>query len=297
MIIRVSKKKENPFAQISKAMLEDNRLTWKAKGLLSYLLSKPDNWEVRIHDLIERSKDQRDSVRAAIKELREFKYMTFERVRDEKGKIIKSAYEVYEEPINGFPVNGKPNAGKTEDGKPVSLIISDSSDKELSDKEEGVSSNSESLNASSQETEDLKHKAKEDPSEEQKPLFLQVAEILEERTLGKGHFESLSDPEREQEMNSIRKLCEKIAGRAGNVNPVQNPEIILEGLNLFLDTLEEPHMEWWKDNLQTANQLNTNFTKLIKKHQDHEADRKQSGKLNAKDRERLAKELLAQNAI
>ena len=44
-VIRV-RKRPNNFVMLDKTFLEDDRLSFKAKGILAYLLSKPDNWKV-----------------------------------------------------------------------------------------------------------------------------------------------------------------------------------------------------------------------------------------------------------
>ena len=74
MIIRV-KKGEDPYVRIDKVPINDTRLSWKARGLLLYLLSKPDDWKVRIEHLITQAPDGERAVRSGIKELIEAGYM------------------------------------------------------------------------------------------------------------------------------------------------------------------------------------------------------------------------------
>ena len=56
-IFRVAKNKDNPYVMIDKRPLENPSLSWKAKGVLAYLLSRPDDWEIILGDLIKRSTD------------------------------------------------------------------------------------------------------------------------------------------------------------------------------------------------------------------------------------------------
>jgi DNA-binding MarR family transcriptional regulator len=79
--------------------LSDERLTWKAKGLLAYLLSKPSNWRVYIADLVKRSKDGRDAVYSAIKELETCGYVERRQTRDEANRITGMETVIYERPI------------------------------------------------------------------------------------------------------------------------------------------------------------------------------------------------------
>lgn len=81
------KRKKNGFTQISNCMFEDDRLSWKAKGLLGYLLSRPDNWKVNKADLQKRAKDGRDSMQNAIGELRNHGYLHIYPNRKENGKL------------------------------------------------------------------------------------------------------------------------------------------------------------------------------------------------------------------
>ena len=95
-VIRKPKGREKPYFTAMKAYLSDNRMSWKAKGLHTYFLSKPDDWVIRVSDLIKRSIDGRDSVYGGLKELRKYGYLVFIEYRT-KGKYIRSEYVVYEE--------------------------------------------------------------------------------------------------------------------------------------------------------------------------------------------------------
>lgn len=97
-IIRVAKQ-PNQFSIIDRTAAEDERLSMKAKGIMFYLLTKPDDWTLNVRDLINRSRDGRDSIYAGIKELRELGYISMRKYQDEKG-LFKTEYIVYENPIN-----------------------------------------------------------------------------------------------------------------------------------------------------------------------------------------------------
>ena len=107
-IFRIQKR-ENPFVMVSKNLINDNRLNWKTKGLLIYLLSKPDNWKVNLTDLIKHAVDGRDSVMSAIKQAEKFGYLKYtKQQKDEQGRFIEVEICVYEEPCNGKSVTEKP---------------------------------------------------------------------------------------------------------------------------------------------------------------------------------------------
>lgn len=97
-IIRTNKR-ENPYVMIDKYGLNDVRLSWKAKGLLAYLLSKPDDWQIYERDLIKRSTDGRDAVRTGLRELEANGYLSRQQLRGEDGSFRAMEYVVYERPI------------------------------------------------------------------------------------------------------------------------------------------------------------------------------------------------------
>ena len=99
-VIRVKKRPSN-FVMMDKTFLEDDRLSYKAKGLLAYLLSKPDDWKVIVGNLVNSSKDGKASVYAGLKELKECGYYEKVPVRNEQGtRIIRWESTVYEMPIS-----------------------------------------------------------------------------------------------------------------------------------------------------------------------------------------------------
>lgn len=101
-IIRTVKNAENPFVMIDRRIFENDGLSLKAKGLLGYLLSRPDNWTICMADLVKRTKDGKASVRSAIEELENCGYVTKVQLRD--GNLFNGyEYTVQELPLN--PVN------------------------------------------------------------------------------------------------------------------------------------------------------------------------------------------------
>jgi len=109
--------KEHPFAQIDKRMLENPALSWRAKGLLSYLLSKPDNWQIRTADLIAKSVEGRDAVYSILKELIKARYIITEQALVQ-GKFAGVNYTVYEVPLTGLPYTVEPDPVAPDPAKP-----------------------------------------------------------------------------------------------------------------------------------------------------------------------------------
>lgn len=84
------------FVVIDQRAIEDTRLSWAARGLLGYLLSRPDDWKVLINDLRKRGDLGRDGVYRLLKELRVAGYVRFVRARDKQGRIRGGTYFVQE---------------------------------------------------------------------------------------------------------------------------------------------------------------------------------------------------------
>lgn len=120
MIIRVAHNKENPYKTLNTTgFKDDSRLSFKARGILAYLLSQPDCWEIYVDNLINAGPDGRESVRSGLKELETYGYLERERINDEGGKYrwISVVYEVprnipsekENQPSTGFPSMVQPS--------------------------------------------------------------------------------------------------------------------------------------------------------------------------------------------
>ena len=91
------------YTVMSNHHLQDKRLSLKAKGLLSYMLSLPDDWDYSLKGLTIGCKDGLDSVRTAVLELEEHGYVRRQKVRNARGQIIDYDYQVYESPAEDVP--------------------------------------------------------------------------------------------------------------------------------------------------------------------------------------------------
>ena len=91
-------KRENPFVQLDKTFFEDPNLQWESKGLLGYILSRPDNWKVNQTDLANRSTGGKGKVETALLDLMANGYVHWYALRKENGQIEEWIYDVYERP-------------------------------------------------------------------------------------------------------------------------------------------------------------------------------------------------------
>jgi hypothetical protein len=94
-VMRISKTKN--YVVLHKGALEDPNLSFKAKGLWAYCMSRQDNWEFHVSHLVTVSKDGEDAVYSAIKELKKFGYIKKIQL-NEKGCFKKVDYEIRETP-------------------------------------------------------------------------------------------------------------------------------------------------------------------------------------------------------
>jgi hypothetical protein len=94
-ILRI--KKEEKYAVISNEPLNNKDLTWEARGIMAYLLSKPDGWECRNYDLVNQGPASEHVIRRVIKELQEAGYIHRYRKSYGRGKI-EWVTEIYETP-------------------------------------------------------------------------------------------------------------------------------------------------------------------------------------------------------
>jgi len=123
-IIRVQKNRN--FAIIDKGFGEDSRLSCKAKGILVYILGKPDNWKVIVKDIINNCADGKSAIYSGLRELKKYGYYKKDPVRDEKGQIIYWESVVYECPIaEPPPKQEKPKVQKKSEKSPISPLLTD----------------------------------------------------------------------------------------------------------------------------------------------------------------------------
>ena len=97
-VFRVAK--SSGFTVMSNYHLRDKNLSCKACGLLSKMLSLPDEWDYTTRGLASICKDGVDSITTALKELEACGYLIRSRRRDEKGRVADTEFIIYEHPRN-----------------------------------------------------------------------------------------------------------------------------------------------------------------------------------------------------
>lgn len=112
-IFKIEKNKN--YTVMSNHHLRDKNLSYKAKGLLSFMLSLPEDWDYSMNGLESISKESIKAIRNILQELEENKYLIRTRMQDNEGKFYYD-YSIYEIPfyINPYYQKGHTVKGRTE---------------------------------------------------------------------------------------------------------------------------------------------------------------------------------------
>lgn len=103
--------KNSDFTVMSNYHLRDRNLSLKAKGLLSFMLSLPEDWDYSLKGLVSICKENKDSIRTALNELKAHNYLEIEKLRGENG-MFEYNYLIYEKPSkNRLKMQNSPDTG------------------------------------------------------------------------------------------------------------------------------------------------------------------------------------------
>ena len=99
--------KTNNYTVMSNYHLKDINLSYRAKGLLSFMLSLPDDWDYSVKGLVKVSKESIKAIRSTLKELEDMRYLIRTRIQLDNGRFDYE-YAIYETPYTqkGHAVNG-----------------------------------------------------------------------------------------------------------------------------------------------------------------------------------------------
>lgn len=104
-VFRIDKTRD--YTVMSNHHLRNTELSLKAKGLLSLMLSLPENWDYTTKGLAAICKDGIDSISSCIRELEKHGYIIRERMRNEKGQLTTIEYTILEQPKSAPPEREK----------------------------------------------------------------------------------------------------------------------------------------------------------------------------------------------
>lgn len=127
-VFRINKTKN--YTVMSNYHLQDKNISYKAKGLLSFILSLPDNWELNVKGLVTVSKEGIKAINAILKELELNNYLTRERKQKSNGRFFYE-YNIFEIP---YTQKGITDKGSTLNGTQINTNIINNNNKDKIDK-------------------------------------------------------------------------------------------------------------------------------------------------------------------
>lgn len=95
----IRQRRKNNFTILNNTCIKDSKISWKSKGVHTYLMSLPEDWKIFICELVKHSRDGKTALYSAIQELEKHGYIKKLQTRNENGCFSNTVYYVYEEPI------------------------------------------------------------------------------------------------------------------------------------------------------------------------------------------------------
>ena len=111
------------YTVMSNHHLRNHELSLKAKGLLSMMLSLPDDWNYTTRGLAKICKEGVDAIGGALRELETAGYIVRHQLRDRQGRISDTEYVIYEQPQPRQPEPPGPDTAEPDTEKPAELNI------------------------------------------------------------------------------------------------------------------------------------------------------------------------------
>lgn len=147
------------FTMVQNEILRDPSLSFRAKGILAFLLSHSEDFKIRMVDLHKWAGEGRDACLSAVKELVDAGFVVHEKKRGENGQMYTITH-IYDEPVTGKPDTGSPDPEKPGSGGSVPFKKTNTEDQYKNKKGEEKSAHT------------------EDPMFEDAPADLQNSDLL-----------------------------------------------------------------------------------------------------------------------
>lgn len=97
-LIQVKVHRDENFSVLSLEVIRNEKhLSWKAKGVHTYLITCPPDWQIRFKDICNRAEDNEWAVRSALKELEKRGYLIRHRIKNGKGQYDECIYHIFQD--------------------------------------------------------------------------------------------------------------------------------------------------------------------------------------------------------
>lgn len=129
---------DSPFGIAPNVLLNDKNLSFRAKGLYTFLQSKPEGWTFSAEKIASQSKDGKDSVKAGLIELESAGFLKRILKRNKEGHLKGYDYILYAQSDDGKADDGKTDDGLADVGEAVDISNKDISKKEKEKKKKNI---------------------------------------------------------------------------------------------------------------------------------------------------------------
>ncbi len=231
---------KNRYGIAPNELLNSKEISLKAKGMFTYLQSKPDGWQFSVERIATQMKESVDTVRKTLQELEDFGYLERElKKRIDNGKFAGYDYILYSQPVGKTHHRENHRMENPSTEKSQDISNKDNSKKDISNKENIIITNSELDTSSSKQNTSF---SKNPPSSKQEPWTKELLQWLEEKQGAK--FANYG-----KQLKALGNL--KKAG--------YNPEQIKDCYEKMMKD------KFWKERLPDFMNIANNITKYIKK--------------------------------
>lgn len=118
---KITINKKTNYTTIDNNIFKNKNLSLKARGLLTTMLSLPNEWDYTVNGLCTILKDGKSSIQSALRELEENGYLVRVQTKDKSGKFSSSDYTLYEIPLDEKPLTENPSTDNPTAGNPSQL--------------------------------------------------------------------------------------------------------------------------------------------------------------------------------
>lgn len=222
-VLRIHREKN--FKTISCTAIDDRRLSWRAKGIHTYLVTRPDKWKFYSGIIVSLSSEGKDSVRSALKELKSAGYLRIIRANGKHGELTWK-WDIAEIPtytMSASAIDGSAIDGSAIDGKPapINKKYRNSKDDNIENKSSGTAA------SSTPSVSDTPRSKKRIPLEQQEWIQIYLP-IWKAKFGDTAHFTA------------------KSANALGKLDREHGPELVAPQLKAYLAQTEAMFVNLWR---------------------------------------------------